>query len=89
MDRIQNLRKELDQIDESLLLLLERRFTVVKEIGIQKKEQQKGIIDIQREKEIMDQLLKKAQEHNIHTPFIEPVWKTLFAISYELEKKYE
>jgi chorismate mutase len=52
-------RKELDLIDQEMLVLLNRRLRITLEIGKVKKEMGKRIYDTEREKEILDRLKRK------------------------------
>ena len=61
-DLLQNLkekRKEIDLIDQKLLILLNHRLRIVLEIGKIKKEIGKKIYDPMREKEVLDRLKRK------------------------------
>jgi len=52
-------RKELDLINQKLLILLNQRLRIALEIGKVKKEMGKKIHDAEREKEILDRLKRK------------------------------
>lgn len=56
MERLHELRKEIDEIDEQIIELLEERVRVAKEIGEIKRELNLPIRDEKREEEV----LKKA-----------------------------
>ena len=47
----ENLRNEIDKIDEEVISLLEKRFEIVKSIGSIKKQNRAQVFDEQREKE--------------------------------------
>ncbi|MFO7793183.1 MAG: chorismate mutase [Candidatus Saliniplasma sp.] len=53
MERIHELRKRIDQIDEEILKLLDERVAVAKEIGRVKRERGISITDTQREKVVL------------------------------------
>lgn len=54
LDRLQKLRREIDEIDNSIIKLLDRRIKLVKEIGLIKKRYGMKIRDVNREKIILD-----------------------------------
>lgn len=56
MERLHELRKEIDEIDEQIIKLLEERLRIAKEIGEIKRELNLPIRDEKREEEV----LKKA-----------------------------
>lgn len=61
-DLLQNLkekRKEIDLIDQKLLILLNQRLRIALEIGKIKKEMGKKIYDPVREKEVLERLKRK------------------------------
>ncbi|MFH1534300.1 MAG: chorismate mutase [Nitrospirota bacterium] len=53
MDKIQNLRKNINEIDTKISDLLKERLNSVKKIGEIKKSQNLPVIDSDREKEIL------------------------------------
>ena len=57
--KISALRLAIDEIDEKIMDLINRRFLLAKQIGNVKKKDGIQITDRRREKEILDRLLKK------------------------------
>ena len=55
-NRLKILRMEIDNIDEKILELLERRMKVVHEVGDLKKNLDISVEDLNRENEIIDRL---------------------------------
>lgn len=53
MERIHELRERIDEIDEEILELLDKRAKVAKEIGEIKREKGISITDNEREKEVL------------------------------------
>lgn len=68
-------RKEIDLIDQKLLVLLNRRFRIAIEIGRIKKKLGKTFYDPKREKEILERLKRKNRgplgEENIKKIFLQ------------------
>ena len=58
---IEELRKEIDSIDNSIIQLLSKRKGIVKKIAGIKKQENKSIIDKEREQEIIHRLKKLAE----------------------------
>lgn len=85
MNKINDLRLKIDEVDASLLDLIIERLGIVKEIGKVKKENGAGIIDESREKKVLDQLTEQARNKGIDPEIVKKVWKVLIEISYEVE----
>ena len=80
---IDELRQEIDGIDDRLLELFQRRMAVAKEIGQYKKENSLPVKDTEREREIISRLCEKAQ------PELAEYVKTLFASLFEMSGDYQ
>lgn len=63
------LRKELDEIDEKLVILLAQRFAVTHDVGIYKKSRALPAIDEAREKLQFDRISKLAEAHGLDEEF--------------------
>lgn len=85
MRKIDDLRLKIDELDQKILELIAQRLENVKQIGKIKKENGIGIIDENREKELLDRLIAKANDKGINPEVIKKVWKVLMEISYEIE----
>ncbi len=83
MDSLQTIRKQIDDIDDNILALFAKRFSLVKSLGKIKKEEHLPIKDIKREEEKLNMLIKKGQR--MPEAFIKEVWQRIFAQSYKLE----
>ena len=55
-ERLKKLRLEIDNIDEEILELLEKRMKIVHEVGDLKKDLDISVEDLNRENEIIDRL---------------------------------
>jgi chorismate mutase len=76
-------REKIDEIDSSLLKLLEERIQIVSEIGAWKKEQGVPVQDKNREAELLDKLKSKS---DIPDELIEKVWGAVIAQSRETQE---
>ncbi|MCL5784393.1 MAG: chorismate mutase [Patescibacteria group bacterium] len=86
MDEIVKWRKEIDEIDRQLLVLIGKRLEAVREIGILKKGIQKQVRDPQREKEKIASLSEEAKKLGISARVVKKIWQTFFEVAYILEK---
>ncbi len=80
---MQNIRQKIDDIDNEILNLFAKRFSLVKEIGEIKKQKNATIKDVQREEEKLNSLIKNTQ--GIPEAFIRDIWQRIFSESYRLE----
>ena len=80
---IDELRRAIDGIDDSLLDLFQRRMAIAKEIGQYKKENALPIKDSGREREIIRRLCEKAE------PELADYVKSLFVSLFEMSGNYQ
>lgn len=81
---LDKLRKEIDNCDNELLEILNKRMEVVKKIGDLKKANKTVIYRPEREKDIIDRLSAKSRGL-LKRPAIEAIFLEIFAISRNLE----
>lgn len=79
-------RQKIDAIDQQLAELFEARLAVAKEIATIKYENQIGLTNIQREKEVMDRRLEAVQEPEL-TDYMQELYQDLFLISKQYQVK--
>lgn len=82
MQKLKKLRDEIDKIDEEILILLNKRMQIVKNIGILK--QNENIHVPQREKDILNNLFLK-NNGILKNEDIENIYKNIFEISKKIE----
>lgn len=83
MVKIEQLREEIDRIDQQLLSLFEARMDVSGKIGAYKRENNLPVLDRRREKEKLDGL--KA----LVAPEKEPSARVLYDLLFELSRRYQ
>lgn len=86
--KLATLRQCIDVIDSELIVLLNKRFEVVKQIGQCKVKNQASIYRPDREKEIIITLLRHIKDKNLvnlDKSIIEAIFYEIFAISRNLE----
>lgn len=82
---IDELRKEIDKLDNEIIALLDKRFDCSKAIGEEKKKIQKQVLDSNREQIILDKV--EAQSNKEHAPYIQEIYKKIMEQSREYQKK--
>ncbi|MEP0366480.1 MAG: prephenate dehydratase [Cyclobacteriaceae bacterium] len=85
---LEDLRKEIDQLDDKIVELLSKRMEVVHKVGSLKRDNKTAIYRPEREKAIVDRL--EANSNGILTrPAIEAIFLEIFAVSrnYELPER--
>lgn len=80
------LRKEIDEIDSTLLKLLERRMEVVKGVGEYKKANNLPIFNENREQQVIDKIVKKLNNPIIENEMIE-LFNTIMKVSRDYQDK--
>lgn len=58
LKEVEKIRKQIDKLDKNLILLLEKRAELVQKIWQIKKEQNLPLLDHEREKQMLEQVLK-------------------------------
>lgn len=83
MKKLEDLRKELDAIDEKLTALYLERLRVSREIGELKKENGTPVKDPAREAEILEKLSAAAGDD---APAVKKLYETVFETSRDIQK---
>jgi chorismate mutase len=81
---MKDFRRELDFIDRQMLDLLRKRFEICKEIGIYKKKCGMLIEDREREKQIIQDKIKKSR---LSPLFVRDLFELLFKESKKLQEE--
>ena len=84
---IEKLRKEIDSIDNSIIELLSKRKSIVKKIAGIKKQENKPVIDKEREQEIIHRLKKLSKENGLDENFIESIYEIIINNSRNEQEK--
>ena len=86
---IEQLREEIDKIDESLIKLLSKRKKAVKKIASIKKKLDRPIVDNHREQQIIDRLKKTAKEKNLDEGLVVSLYRIIIKNSRDEQKNSE
>ena len=81
---LEDLRKQIDDIDNQLIEVLNARMTIIKEVGALKKSNKTAVYRPEREKSIIDRLYKNHRGFLSRTA-IEAIFMEIFAISRNFE----
>lgn len=74
------LRKQIDKIDDEIIMLLVKRFEIVKLIGEHKQKHNLKVYDPEREKDIIQRL----QSNDLSKEFIEDIFNRIFQESKKI-----
>lgn len=80
-------RKQIDTLDEKILVLLAKRMKISSEIGKFKKEQGISILDKKRWEEILESSLKKGKTIGLSKEFIKNFLYLIHKYSLEIQGK--
>lgn len=82
MDKIKDLRQQIDILDDELMSLLNRRYDISERIGEIKSNSKKDVLDQKREIDV----LNKAKKYD-HSQQIELVYKTIMSESKNIQRR--
>lgn len=84
--KLDDLRKQIDEIDWQLLVLFNKRLSIAKKISIIKKEIGFPIVDKKRETEMLDKLIKEGEKLELSKIFILRLFKLIIEESKKIQK---
>lgn len=84
---LEQLRSQIDQLDDELLKVVEKRMNIVKKIGQHKKENNIRVIQAARWDEILQKMEKKGAASGLSSEFIESVFKAVHTESINIQTK--
>lgn len=82
---LQEIRQDLDQIDDQMAALLEQRMKTVARVAAYKKEKGQPVLDAAREEQIIARLSEQVEKDFV--PCLEMVYKKLFEASRAYQKR--
>lgn len=88
MTRLDNDRKEIDEIDEQIAKLFERRFEIVRDVIAYKIENHLPILNSDREKEITEKNVNRIEDEDIQ-PYFRAWYNDLLALSKEFQREIQ
>lgn len=75
--RLQELRHQIDEVDDRILDVLVERFEITRQVGIVKRDAGFGPVDRTREQEMYERIRSKASERGIDPDVVESLYRTL------------
>lgn len=79
------LRKEIDAVDEQLLLLVDRRVGIAREIGQWKREHDEPVIQAQRYQEVLNHYLELGASKGLSEDLVRAIFEALHKESVRVE----
>ena len=87
MKTLNDLRKEIDLLDEELLKVIAKRMDIVREIGNLKKEKNLGVLDEERWQNVIQRIKDAAKNHNISQDLVEKIYEEIHRSAIKLQEK--
>ncbi|HHY78630.1 MAG TPA: chorismate mutase [Clostridiales bacterium] len=84
MEEMEILRREIDEIDEQLVMLFEKRMELVRKIGDIKRQKGMEITDSQREEYVIKKALEKLNDKGLSEE-LEMFFRNLISISKKIQ----
>ena len=85
-NKLIKLRKKLDKLDDSLIKIIKKRTSIVKQV-LQLKEYKNQIIDNKRIKKILNQIKKKSIKNKIDPKITKRIWINMIRAYIDYEKR--
>ena len=86
MNTLEELRKQIDQIDAELIHVLGVRMNLVKKIGAYKKSNNLSPLDVKRWEDVLTSILKSAESQGLNTDFIRKMYKLIHEQSLSIQQ---
>ncbi|NCP67460.1 chorismate mutase [bacterium] len=80
-------RARISDIDAGILSLLDERMRLAIEIAQIKKETGKNIEDLERETELLSDILKQNRETILEDAKVTEIWRAIFKLSKEIQEE--
>ena len=84
--KLNNLRKKLDQLDNSFIKLVKKRTNLINNV-LKLKDKKSQIIDKTRIKKILNRIKKKSIKNNIDPKITNKIWKNMIWAYIDYERR--
>jgi chorismate mutase len=84
---LEDLRKEIDEVDNELLRVIAKRIDIVREIGALKKEIQIQPLDETRWQKVLTRIKELAVKHNLPQDLVEKIYAEIHKTALAIEKE--
>ena len=85
-DALEELRENIDKLDEELLSILSKRLNIVRKIGILKRDNNIDLHDEQRRLKVLESQLSRANSLNLPQDLVKKLYDLIHEYSLEIEK---
>lgn len=86
MQKLEQLRKEIEKIDAEMIQKLAQRLKLVKEIGLLKADTGIDVLDENREAQLMRRYRVLCKEHQLDSIFVQRLFEIIFSYSRSVQK---
>ncbi len=86
MNKLEKLRKQIDEIDQNIINLIAQRMDIVKFIGEYKKKNNLAPLQLKRWHQILKSRKNQANKLNINPQLIENIWNNIHKEALKIEK---
>ncbi len=87
MDKLAEMREEIDALDKQIIILLGQRFQITEKVGLYKAESALAATDSDREKEQFERFRQLAKEYEVDELLIEKLYKLIIENVVSKHKK--
>ncbi len=84
---LEDLRKQIDELDCELLEVISRRLALMPKVADVKREQNASVNQEDRERELMANMRKMAQEREMSPDFVERIMREIIAESKRIQEQ--
>jgi chorismate mutase len=81
MKQLDHLREEVDMVDDQILCLLAKRMDIIKQIALEKKNNQLPLFDKDRENMMKKNWINKSKKYNMNHTFIKKIFDEILQMS--------
>ncbi|MGQ9478516.1 MAG: prephenate dehydratase [Thermoproteota archaeon] len=85
MNRIRELRRRIDRVDEEIVRLIARRIELTREIGREKRRRGLPVVDEERERQVYRHVASQAKKTGIDQSVVERVFETIITYDKRLQ----
>lgn len=87
LDTIEDIRYKIDQCDDELIEILEKRMNLVQSIGLYKKQNKMTILQSGRWETVLNKSIEKGEKKNLNKKFISNIFKSIHQESINKQTK--
>lgn len=87
MDSLSDLRRNIDRLDEQIIILLRERVALAKRISKLKLQKGLPIRDNGREREVLDRVAANAERGGINPELAKKIFKEIIELCVEVQKE--